>query len=212
MVSCGGTTVPDAATFLAQAKAKVDAAAGLHFVLTSDNARGGRVALTGAEGHARRPNAFTGVLHVAVGGAPLQVSVVSINGTFYAQPPFSSHFGPEQPSNYGFGDPGRLLDPSRGLSSLYTLARSPTLGDRTRYQGEELQEVRCTLPGDRVGALLTSADPSRNVQATFRIDPATQETRQVDLTGPFLVKDHDTTYHLLLDMYGENVTVTAPPS
>jgi len=198
--------VPDAKTFLARAKGKIDAAGALHFRLSSDNARGNGIILTGAEGHAIRPDAFTGTLRVSANGVPLQVGIVSVHGTFYAQAPFSNNYKPDNPASYGFGDPAHLLDTAGGLSSLLPLAR----GDRTRYQGEELQEVRCSLPGDVVAKLLTSSDPSREVQAVFRIDSSNDETRQVDLTGPFVAKDHDTTYHLILDMYGENVAVTPP--
>lgn len=168
--------------------------------------------LTGAEGDAKRPSAFSGTLHISASGAPLTVNIVSIGGTFYAELPFTTTYKVAKPSDYGFGDPALFLDPDRGLSSLLTQAKSPHLGDQKRLNGEELQLVECSLPGDRIASLLTSADPNRDVQAVFWINPSNHETREVDLTGPFLAKGLDTTYHLVLTNYGQNVTVTAPPA
>jgi lipoprotein LprG len=209
---CGGPAITDVPGFLAQAKATIDHTPSLHVALTSENARGTGVVLTGADADAKRPNSFAGALHVSAGGAPLTVSIVSISGTFYAELPFTTSYKVAKPQDFGFGDPAQLLDPDRGLSSLLTQAKNPQAGDTKRLNGEELQLITCTLPGDRIAALLTSADPSRDVQATFWINATSHETREVDLTGPFVAKDHNTTYHLVLTNYGQNVTVTTPPA
>jgi hypothetical protein len=63
-----------------------------------------------------------------------------------------------------------------------------------------------------VAALLTSADPSKSVAATFGIDTSNNQLRRVVLTGPFISKGTDTTYTLVLTNYGENVSVTPPPA
>ena len=207
-----GQTISDIPGFLGQAKTTLDQDQSLHFSLTSENAQGPGIILTGAEGDAKRPNAFTGVLHVVADGAPLQVSIVSVGGTFFAELPFTSTYKKAKPQDYGFGDPAQLLDPDKGLSSLLTAAKSPSLGDQKRLNGETVQLVNCTLPGDRIAALLTSADPSQDVQATFWIDPDSHQTLEVDLTGPFLTKAHTTTYHLMLSNIGANLTVTPPAS
>jgi hypothetical protein len=210
--ACGGPTISDVPGFLSQAKATIDQTQSLHFNLTSDNAQGPGIILTAADGDAKRPNAFSGTLHVNDAGLPLQVGIVSLGGQFYAELPFHSSYEKAKPEDYGFGDPAQLLDPNTGLSSLLSLAKSPALSDQKRLSGENLQLVTCTLPGDRIAALLVSADPSRDVKATFWINPDTHQTREVDLVGPFASKDHDTTYHLVLTNFGENVTVTAPAS
>jgi hypothetical protein len=197
---------------LKQAKATIDGASSLHFTLSSENVRGSGLLLTGGDGDAKRPDSFSGTLAVSTGGVPISIPIVSVGGKFYAQLPLQTRYSIASPAQYGFGDPAQLLDPNNGLSSLLTEARNPKVGDSTRRNGEELQEVSAALPGPRVSALLVSADPSRDVQAVFRINLDTNQTRQVDLIGPFFAKDHDSTFHLVLDKYGENVSITAPPT
>ena len=63
-----------------------------------------------------------------------------------------------------------------------------------------------------MAALLTSADPSKSVAATFGIDTGTSQLRRVVLTGPFVSTSTDSTYTLVLTNYGENVSVTPPPA
>ncbi len=103
-----------------------------------------------------------------------------------------------------------LLDTRTGLSSLLLLCDAPSLADGDRYNGELLDEVRCSLPGKQVAALLTSADPTRRVSATFGIVPDTMQLRRVVLTGPFFSTTQNSTFTVVLDSYGENVTVTPP--
>jgi lipoprotein LprG len=81
-----------------------------------------------------------------------------------------------------------------------------------RYNGEALHEIGCMLPGKAVAALLTSADPSKDVAATFGIDTTTNQLRRVVLIGPFVTVAKDSTYTLILANYGENVSITPPPS
>lgn len=213
LVVCGcGPSPPDAPTLLKQAKSTIDQTGSLHFTLTSENVQGKGILLTGAEGNFKRPDGFAGTLAVRTGSLPLTVSIVSVRAKFYAKLPFHPSYEVASPAQYGFGDPALLLDRNTGLSSLLAQARNPQDGDSSRRNGEQLQEVRCTLPGARVGTLLTSADPSRDVQAVFRINLESNQTREVVLTGPFFQKDNDSTFHLILDMYGENVSVTAPPT
>lgn len=203
----------DPATLLRNAKSTIDGTEALHFTLTSENAKGSGLVLSGGEGDARRkPDAFTGTLTVTLAGAPLTVRIVSVGGTFYAQEPFATHYKVATPQQYGFGDPTVLLNPDKGLSSLLVQAKNPQLGDQTRYQGEALQQVKAQLPGQLVANLLVSADPSQDVSAVFGIDPSNNQLRTVDLVGPFFAKGENATFHLVLADYGENVTITPPPT
>ena len=71
--------------------------------------------------------------------------------------------------------------------------------------------ARC--PGRPSLQLLTSADPSKTVAATFGIDTSTNQLRRVVLTGPFVsAANTNTSYTLVLTNYGENVSVTPPPA
>jgi hypothetical protein len=49
------------------------------------------------------------------------------------------------------------------------------------------------------------------VQATIGVNPTTHELRRVALVGPFFDKTRPSTFTVVLDKYGENVTITPPP-
>jgi lipoprotein LprG len=205
-----GTTPVDAAQLLRDAKQSIDSASAVHFTLTSQNVTGAGPLITGGEGDARRPDGFSGKLNVVVAGFAVTVNVVSTGGVFYAQTPLSSSYDRTDPSKYGFGDPARLLDPAHGLSSLLTACSGIANRDGDRIAGEQLDEVGCTMPGALVASLLTSADPSQTVQATIGLDATTHQLRRVALVGPFFDRTHPSTFTVVLDKYGENVTVTPP--
>jgi len=214
--ACGSSqpsSGPDASTLLRQGKATVDATAALHFTLTSKGAPsvGTGTYITGGEGDAQRPNAVSGTLQVVFNGLPLNLSVLSTGGTFYVKLPFTTGYQATDPSRYGFSDPGHLLDPSAGLSSLLTDATSATLDGRDRLNGEELDEVTVSLPGKPVADLLTSADSSQAVQGRIGLATQSHQVRRVVLTGPFFDAHKSSTYTLILDRYGETVQITPPP-
>lgn len=212
--ACGGSgsaTETDAQQVLTEARQAVDATSALHFKLDSQGASGSGVVIEGGEGDAVRPNGFTGSFDVTRFGLNLTIKVVSAGGTFYVEPPFSTGFQKTDPSSYGFSDPGRLIDPNVGLSSLLSSTLTRSLGDRDRLQGEELYEVSVTLPGQKVKDLLTSADPSQTVSGTVGVAVDTHQVRRVVLTGPFFEKGKNATFTLVLTNYGETVSVTPPP-
>ena len=212
LAGCGSSTpAVDPHALLRQAKQVIDATPALHFTLSSSGASGTGTLITGGAGDARRPDQFRGALQVMQSGFKVAVNIVSIGGRFLVQLPFSPQFEQTDPSKYGFGDPATLLDPDKGLSSLLVNTLSASIGDRDRLNGAELDEVNVTLPGDRVAALLTSADKSKPVQGRIGIDPGSHQIRRVVLTGPFFDAGKDSTFTLVLDSYGENVTITPPP-
>jgi lipoprotein LprG len=197
-------------TLLTRTKAVLDSAPSLHFQLTSTDAQGTSPLITGGSGDARRPDGFSGRLSVKVSGFAVNIEVVSVAGGFYVKLPTDSAFVRTDPAAYGFGDPALLLGPRQGLSSLLLKCSSSALDADDRYNGEQLHEVRCTLPGRAVATLLTSADPSQDVAAQFGISRDDAQLRRVVLTGPFFNKDKLSTFTLVLDNYGENVSVTPP--
>jgi hypothetical protein len=212
LAGCGSQqqNQPDARAQLLQAKHTIDATPSLHFTLTSSGAQGTGTVIRSGEGDALRPDGFTGSLVVMQSGFTVRVGIVSLHGVFSVKLPFATQFVPTNPSAYGFGDPATLLDPDKGLSSLLVEATSAAMAGRDRLRGEELDEVDVTLPGDRVAALLTSADKSQPVTGRIGIATGTHQIRRVVLTGPFFDAHHDSTYTLVLDNYGENVTITPP--
>jgi hypothetical protein len=209
--ACGAPSL-DAATLLKTAKGVLDSTSSFHFVLTSADVTGSGAQLTGGSGDMKRPDSMSGTLQVSIFGLALSVPAVSVGGVFSVKLPTGSGFTPANPSDYGFADPAKLIDPTSGLSSLLLKCQSPQVESDDRYNGEALHEIGCSLPGSAVAALLTSADASKTVAATFGIDTSSSQLRRVVLTGPFISASTDTTYTLVLTNYGENVSVTPPPA
>ncbi len=209
-IAACGYSGPSAAALLQKAKATFDQTTSFHLQLSSQDTPGTGLELTAAEGDALRPDGFTGTLTIEEAGLPLAVKVVSTGGGFYVELPFSDDFTKANPAQYGFADPGQLLNPSTGVSTLLTAAENPSIGSSTRYNGELLQQVDATLPGTEVASLLVDAQPSQKVTAVFSIDTSTYQVREVDLTGPLFEAGHQSTFHVVLDNYGENVSITPP--
>ena len=211
LASCGspGPAV-DPSQLLRDGKKAIDSASAVHFTLTSKDVTGAGPLITGGDGNARRPDGFSGTLNVVASGFTLAVDVVSTGGVFYARTPLTNTFDKTDPSKYGFGDPGQLLDPNKGLSTLLADCSGATVKDSDRLNGEQLSEVSCSIPGDPVAKLLTSVDPSQAVAATVGVDASTHELRRVVLVGPFFDKSKPSTFTVVLDKYGENVSITPP--
>ncbi len=213
LTACSGDDAAEtesASDLLAHAKHTLDETDSLHFVLDSEGAPETGTALVGGEGDIARPASFDGTLQVRAMGSTLDLAVISVDGTVYAQPPFSSSFSVVDPAAFGFGDPGALLDPETGISQLLAAAESAELGEERRVEGEVVREVTAELPGDLVEQLLTSEDPSRPVQARFSVVSESGELRRAELTGPFFTAEDDATYTLELSDFGADVEITAP--
>jgi LppX_LprAFG lipoprotein len=208
----GGSSEESAPDLLAHAKHTLDDADSAHFVLSSEGAPETGTSLVGGEGDIARPSSFDGTLKVNALGSTLDLEVVSIDGTVWAQLPFASSFSEIDPAQFGFGDPGALLDPDTGISQLLGEATGAKLGEERRVDGEVVREVTAEIPGDLVEQILTSADPSQPVQARFSIAPDSGELRRAELTGPFFTAEDDATYTLELSDFGADVEITAPPT
>lgn len=202
----------DPTSLLKTTKSVLDSTSSFHFVLTSADVTGSGSELTGGSGDMKRPDSMSGTLQVSIFGLALNVPVVSVGGTFSVKLPTGLGFSTANPADYGFADPAQLIDPNHGLSSLLLKCQSPQVESDDRYHGEALHEIGCSLPGTAVAALLTSADTSKSVAATFGIDTSNHQLRRVELTGPFIIKSSDATYTVVLTNYGENVSVTPPPA
>jgi lipoprotein LprG len=194
------------------AKRSIDGAQTAHFTVSSSGVPSATTALLGGTGDMKRPDGFTGTLDVSVNGFSVSVAVVSLGGTFYARDPLTGRFELTDPGSYGFADPGRLANPQSGLSSLLPMCENASLANDDRLNGEQLHEVKCNLPGHAVASLLTSADASKPVAATIGVDAGSGELRRVVLVGPFLSTTQMTTYTVVIDKLGENVSITPPPT
>lgn len=197
---------------LARAKKTIDNTQAVHFTLTSKGAPSGSSQLLGGEGDIKRPSSFQGTLKVQASGATVNVKVVSVGGTVYAQLPFTSSYSKVDPATFGVGDPGQLLDPQTGISQLLTAVQNPTFSGQKRVNGEVVRTVSGDIPGKKVAQVLADKDPSQPVHAVFSIAEGSAQVRQVVLTGPFFTAGQNATYTLQLSNYGENVTINAPSS
>jgi lipoprotein LprG len=208
----GGGSDESAEELLARAKTTLDESSSAHFVLTSENAPTSGTWLVGGEGDIARPASFEGTLQVLALGSTADLEVVSVDGTVYAQLPFTSGYSVVDPAEFGFGDPGALLDPDTGISQLLSGAEDAELGEERRVDGEVVREVTAQIPGELVQQVLTSEDPSKPVQARFAIAPESGELRRAELTGPFFSADDEATYILELSDFGADVEISAPPT
>ena len=207
---CSGGSEESAPDLLARAKTTLDEASSVHFVLGSENPPETGTALLGGEGDLVRPSSFEGTLQVQAAGGSLDLDVVSVDGTVYAQLPFTSGFSEVDPGRFGFGDPGALLDPGTGISQLLAEAQQAEPGEERRVDGEVVREVTAQLPGQLVADLLTSADPEQDVDARFSVATETGELRRAELTGPFFAAEEDATYTIELSDFGADVEISAP--
>ena len=198
-----------ATTLLQKAKATADAASAVHFVLTSSGVSLSGTNLVNGEGDLARPSSMKGTFGVAISGFTANVKVVSVGGTFEAELPFTGHYSKTDPASFGLKDPAVLLDPHQGLTSLLTLAHSPTLGKSERQAGELLDTLSYTIPGSAV-PVIPDVNPSKPVQLTVAINPTNYQLRTVTLVGPFTSATSNSTYVVTLSNYNEHVKITLP--
>jgi lipoprotein LprG len=211
LTACSSEPDESAADLLERARTTLDDAPTAHFVLDSEGAPDTGTTLVGGEGDIARPSSFAGTLSITALGGAIDVDVVSVDGTVYAQLPFAQGFTVVDPAQFGVGDPGALLDPDTGISQLLAGATDAELGEEKRVDGEVVREVTAAIPGDLVEQVLTSKDPAQAVRARMSIATGSGQLRRVELTGPFFTADADGTYTVALSDFGADVQITAPP-
>jgi hypothetical protein len=212
--ACGGeseseTEAVDPVAQLTAAKEILDDAASVSLSLDGDPPSGGTV-ITEAAGTVVPPASFDGELGVSQSGIELTVPVVSVDGTLWVQLPFTSSFTEIDPTDYGIPDPGALLDPDTGLSTLLLADPAPTAAGEERLGQEVLDVVRAEIPAATIQQALPFGVPATDVVARFGIEPTSEELRLVVLSGDFYQTSQDTTYRLVLDDYDAPVTIEPP--
>jgi lipoprotein LprG len=212
LAGCSGRSEESPTELLQQAKTTLDDATSVHFTLETADRPDGATGLLGGEGDLLRPASFQGTLQVLVAGSEVEADVVSVDGTVYAQLPFTTGFSRIDPADFGIGDPAALLDPQEGISQFLKSVEDPELGEERRVDGEVVREVTGRIPGDLVERLLTSEDPEQPVDVSFAITDEGAELRRAELTGPFFTPQDDATYVVELTAYGAHVEITAPPT
>lgn len=206
----GSDASADPAALLAAARTSLDKTDSLRFTLTSANVPTDGTRLTGGEGMVARPNSFQGKLSVLLNGSAVSIELVSTGGKVYAQLPFSDKFTVTDPAAFGLSDPANLINPTTGISRMFSELTGVTDGGEARIGNDVVTKLSGSLPGSLVDDLLTSADPAEPVKADLYITKSTHQLRRAVLTGPFYEKALDSTFNVVLDKYGDPVTITAP--
>lgn len=200
-----------AAALLRGSRARLGATPAVHFQLQSAGVPKGVTALVSGRGDLVRPAYVRGSMLVSSSGASATIKVLSVDGRFYVELPFTSRYTTADPVTYGLGDPAQLLDRTRGLGALLSAVRQPTLQHPVHLGGQLLDVVTGTVPGRRV-PLLHDRDRSAPVTVTADIGPHTFQLRRLALRGPFAEAGRTTTYVLWFSAYGERVRVSTPPA
>ncbi|HSS67125.1 MAG TPA: LppX_LprAFG lipoprotein, partial [Nocardioidaceae bacterium] len=172
----------------------------------TDNLPDGVDGLVKADGTGTHAPAFTGDVDVQA-ALSLSAPIVSVDGQIYAKLPIVG-WQDIDPADYGAPDPGALMDPDSGLSSLFTKTVDPTAGDQVRNGDLVLDTIHGTIPGADVKALFPSAgDGDFDVTYWLTSDDA---INAVDVTGPFYGDSGDITYHLTFDLDADPVDIQPP--
>lgn len=194
---------------LAAAKSVLDETSGVRLTLSADEIPPGVDGILRAEGVGTHDPAFEGDLRVTTGGIELDVPVVAAQGKVFAKLPFTQDFVPVEPTEYGAPDPAGLMEAEGGLSSLLTAAEAVKEGERVRSGEDVLAGYTGTVPGEVVAAIIPSATPDEDFDASFTVDDENR-LREAVITGQFYPGSDDVTYTITFDQYDTAADITLP--
>ncbi len=195
---------------LLQAKKRLDRTSSVHFRVTSAGLPETGAVLVSGDGVAKRPASFSGRFRLASGGAALTLRVVSLDGTLYAEVPFTDRYAATDPDSLGVPDPALLLDPKQGLSSFLSSATKVTRAGKSRSGREVLERLDARLPAKAVDKILFVADPTAMIHVSFFVVDGSRQLRKATFRGAFYAKKTTTTYTVVLDRYGAPATISKP--
>lgn len=194
---------------LAAAKEALDDTSGVTLSLSTDELPAEVDGVLDAKGVATHAPAFEGDLTVVVNGLDVDVPVVSVDGTVWAQLPFTTEFAEVNPADYGAPDPAQLMDPDTGLSAWLVEATGIEEGERVRDGRIVLSSYTGSLPGEVVDGSIPAADEAADFPVTFQIDEDGL-LRTVEISGPFYGAGNTVDYTFGVDDYGTQKDITKP--
>ena len=194
---------------LSAARATLDETSGVRLSLEVSDLPKGVDGLLSADGIATHDPAFDGSIKVAAGGVTADATIIAAEGKVFAILPFTTEFAEIDPADYSAPDPADLMSTEDGLSSLLTSAEDVAAGEQVRDGDDVLSTYTGVLEGDLVAAIIPSAEPGGEFDATFTIGPDDQLDRVV-LTGPFYPDAGAVTYTISLADYGAEKDIRAP--
>ncbi len=206
----GGGSDESPEEVLAQAKATLDETSGVQLSLATDNLPDGVTGVEKAEGVGVHPAAFEGSITVNLLGQAVEVPVIAVDDTVYAELPFTSGYQDVDPAEYGAPDPAQLMSPDQGFSALLSSTTDLKEGESVRG-GEDNKEVLTeytgTVDGKAMSGVIPTATGDFDVAYTVTDDG---ELRSADLTGVFYTDSDSMTYTVTFTDYGTEQDITAP--
>lgn len=196
---------------LAGAATALDETSGVNLTLSTTDLPKDVSGITKAVGVATDAPAFEGTITVIFGGQSVDVPVVAVDNTVYAQLPFAGGYQEIDPGEYGAPDPSTLIDPSSGFPSLLGITTEVEEGESVRG-GDGNSEVLTTFTGTVPGDAMKKVIPS-SAGDTFEAEYLVSddgELRQAVLTGVFYEDSAEMTYTVDFADYGTTQDITAP--
>ena len=194
----------------AAATANLTETSGVQLTLASDDLPEGIDAIQKAEGVATDAPAFDGTLTIVYSGQALQVPVIAVDDTVWAQIPFTPGWSDVDPAEYGAPDPAGFLSPDDGFAAILDAATGLEKGESVRG-GADNTEILTTytgsVPGDVVDRVIPGASGDFDLSAQITED---DELREMSLTGVFYSGSEPNTYTVGFDDYGTTKDIQAP--
>ncbi len=184
---------------------------GVKLTLATTNLPAGVSGITKADGIATNAPAFEGTITVLFSGQSVQVPVVAIDSTVYAQLPFAPGWQDIDPGEYGAPDPAALISAETGFPSLLGVTTDLEEGESVRG-GADNAEVLTTYTGTVPGAAMKKTIPSssgKSFDAEYQVAD-NGELRQASLTGAFYPDSTEMTYTVDFAAYGTSKDIVAP--
>jgi len=195
---------------LADAATTLGETSGVALTLSTDALPEGVSGITRAVGTITDAPAFEGSITVVFAGQTVDVPVIAVDDTVYAQLPFTPGYDKVNPKEYGAPDPSGLIGDD-GFAGLLGLTESPEAGESVRGGADNTEILTTysgTVPGDAMDAIIPSSSGD-----TFDVEWQVTdegELRKATLTGVFYPRAEPMTYTVDFADYGTDKDITAP--
>jgi lipoprotein LprG len=201
---------PSPAEVLAEASTTLAETSGVDLTLSTPALPEGVSGITKAVGTVTDAPAFDGSITVVFAGQTVDVPVIAVDDTVYAQLPFTPGWNKVNPKEYGAPDPSGLVGED-GFAGLIGLTEDPRAGESVRGgadNSEILTTYSGTVPGDAMDAVIpSSAGDSFDVEWQVTDDG---ELRKATLKGVFYPHTDPMTYTVEFADYGTEKEIAAP--
>ena len=205
-----GDEGPTPEEVLDEAAATLTETSGVDLTLSTPSLPDGVSGITRAAGTITQAPAFDGSITVVFAGQTVDVPVVAVDDTVYAQLPFTPGWNKVNPKEYGAPDPSDLIGED-GFAGLLGLTESPEAGESVRGgadNSEILTTYSGTVPGDAMDAIIPSSS-GETFDVEWQVSDA-GELRKATLTGAFYPRAEPMTYTVDFADYGTEKDITAP--